>query len=203
MSSVWREPIFDRTFRDVEVAIQKLAEWKTNHTHATDIQVDDALVMRTEGSAYVADDKLVVQDAGVAYVEDGVLMVRSGDVYELKGCFNLLDLNRIEDNIVYLAEKMGGFSYTPTIHSKRWTRVDMPNQDDMVRITENIHALMNAFYTPSNPPYLSYKMLSYSDINAIEETLYLIKQMLDCMQSSFKQAGTIKSGSTTFLPLRR
>lgn len=203
-SNVWREPIFDRTLSDVEFAIQKLSEWKKNHTHMTDIRVeDDALVMQDGVTAYVDGDRAVVQTDGISYVEGGALIVHAGDVYELKGCFNLSDLNRIEENIAYLAEAMESFAYAPNIRSKRWTRVDMPNQNDMSRIIGNIRDLIDAFYSPYNPPSLPTAMLSYRDINAIEENLYLIKQMLDWMQSSFKKVGTIKCGSTTFLPIRR
>ena len=204
MANVWREPIFDRTLEDVEFAIQKLKEWKQNHTHSTDIRVeDDALIVRDEGTAYITDDKLVSQHDGVAYVEDEVLVVHVGDVYELKGCFNLLDLNRIENNIAFLAEKMESFSYAPNIHGKQWSRSDMPNQNDMSRIVDNIRSLIDAFYPPDNPPSLPATMLSYNDINAIEENLYLIKQLLDVMQTSFKMVGTIKSGSRMILPIRR
>lgn len=204
MATVWREPIFDRTSEDVEFAIQKLKEWKQSHTHSSDIRVEnDTLLVRDEGTAYVTDDKLVSQHEGIAYVENDVLIIHVGDVYELKGCFNLSDLNRIESNIEFLAEKMEGFAYTPNIHGKQWSREDMPNQDDMSRIIDNIRSLISAFYSPDNPPSLPTTMLSYDDINAIEENLYLIKQLLDVMQTSFKKVGTIKSGSTTFLPIRR
>ena len=204
MAIVWREPIFDRTLDDVEFAIQKLKEWKQSHTHTTDIRVEnDTLLVQDAVTAYVTDDKLVSQHEGVAYVENGVLIVHVGDVYELKGCFNLLDLNRIEDNIAFLAENLESFSYTPNIRGKQWNRVDMPNQNDMSRIIENIRSLISAFYSPNNPPSLPTTMLSYEDINAIEETLHLIKQMLDCMQTSFKKVGTIKSGTRSLLPIRR
>lgn len=204
MKNVWREPIFDRTSEDVEFAIQKIAEWKKSHTHSTDIRVEnDALVVRDAGVADVTNDEFMLQDEGTVYVEDDVLVVRVGDVYELKGCLNLLDLNRIEGDIAYLAEKMESYSYSPNIHGKQWERGDMPNQNDMSRIVENIRSLMAAFYSPATPPSLPATMLSYHDINAIEENLHLIKVLLDCMASSFKKVGTIKSGATTFLPLRR
>ena len=204
MANVWREPIFDRTAEDVEFAIQKLAEWKKNHTHSTDIRVeDDTFVMRDEGTAYLNKEEFVLEGDGIAYVENGVLIVRVGDVYELKGCMNLFDLNRIEDNITFLAESMESFAYSPNIHGKQWNRVDMPNQNDMSRIVDNIRSLIESFYPPDHPPSLPVTMLSYDDINAIEENLYLLKQMLDCMQGSFKKVGTIKSGSRTILPIRR
>ena len=204
MATVWRNPIYDRTSEDVEFAIRKIAEWKQSHTHSTDIRVEnDTLLVRDEGTAYVSDDTFALETEGTAYVEDDVLVVRVGDVYELKGCFNLLDLNRIEGDIAFLAEHMEEFAYAPNIHGKEWNRIDMPNQNDMSRIVDNIRALIDAFYTPDNPPSLPSTMLSYSDINAIEENLYLLKQMLDCMQTSFKKVGTIKSGSRMLLPIRR
>ena len=204
MATVWRNPIYDRTSEDVEFAIRKIAEWKQSHTHSTDIRVEnDTLLVRDEGTAYVSDDTFALETEGTAYVEDDVLVVRVGDVYELKGCFNLLDLNRIEGDIAFLAEHMEEFAYAPNIHGKEWNRIDMPNQNDMSRIVDNIRALIDAFYTPDNPPSRPSTMLSYSDINAIEENLYLLKQMLDCMQTSFKKVGTIKSGSRMLLPIRR
>ena len=204
MATVWRKPIYDRTSDDVESAIRKLAEWKQNHTHATDIRVEDStLLVQNRGVAHVDNDKFVLQDEGIAYVENDVLIAHLGDVYELKGCFNLLDMNRIEGNIAYLAENMENFAYAPNIHGKQWSRTDMPTQDDMSRIIGNIQALIDAFYPPSNPPSLPSTMLSYEDINAIEENLHLIKEMLDCMQSSFKMVGTTKSGSRMILPIRR
>lgn len=204
MANVWKKPIFDRTLEDVEFAIQKLKDWKKNHTHSVDIRVEnDALVVQDEGTAYVTDDKFVLEDEGAVYVEDAVLELDIDDVYDLKGCLNLVDLNRIEGNIAYLAETMESFSYSPNIHGKKWTKDDMPNQNDMSRIIQNIRSLISAYYSPSSPPSLPTTMLSYADINAIEENLYLIKEILDCMQSSFKKVGTIKSGSRMILPIRR
>lgn len=204
MTNVWVDPIFDRTLEDVEFAIQKIAEWKKSHVHLTDTRVEaDTLVVRNEGETHVTDDTLTLQVEGTAQVSNDALVARTGAVYELKGCLNLSDINRIEGNIKYLADRMESYSYSPNIHSKRWSRVDLPNQNDMSRIIENIRALIGAFYPPHSPPELPTTMLSYIDINAIEENLFLLKQMLDCMESSFRKVGTIKSGSTTFLPIRR
>ena len=200
----WKEPIFDRTLEDVEFAILKIAEWKKSHVHLTDTRVEnDDLIVRTEGTTQVTDDTFTLQTEGAAAVDNDTMVARMGVVYDLKGCLNLSDINRIEGNIAYLADKMESYAYSPNIHGKQWSRVDMPNQNDMSRIIDNIRSLIEAYYPPHNPPELPATMLSYEDVNAIEENLYLLKQMLDCMESSFRKVGTIKSGSTMFLPIRR
>ena len=196
--------MFDRTLEDINIAIQKIANWKNHHTHSVEVKVEnDALVLQDEGTAYVNDESFVLEDEGAVVVEDGVLALDIDDVFDLKGCLNLSDLNRIEGNIAYLAELMESFAYSPNIHGKHWTISDMPNQNDMSRIVENIRALIGAYYSPDAPPSLPTTMMSYEDINAIEKNLYLIKQLLDSMQGSFKKVGTIQSGSTMFLPIRR
>lgn len=204
MTNVWKNPIFDRTMEDVENAIQKLSDWKKNHTHIADVQVvNDVLIYNAEGVAYVNNDKFLLENEGGVYIENDVLYLKTDDVIDLKGCLNLVDLNRIEGNIAYLGELMESFSYAPNIHGKKWTISDMPNQNDMSRIIDNIRALMSAYYSPYSPPLLPITMLSYSDLNLIEENLHQIKELLDCMQTSFKKVGTIKSGSRMLLPIRR
>lgn len=204
MATVWTQPIFDRTILDVEFAIRKISEWKKYHSHSVEMTIEnDALNLQDDGVAYIDNDAFVLEDEGAVYFENEVLALDIDDVYDLKGCLNLADLNRIENNIAYLAETMESFTYEPNIHGKQWTKNDLPNQNDMSRIIQNIRALESAFYSPSNPPTLPTTMLTYTDVNAIEENLHLIKEMLDCMQSSFKKVGTIKSGSNIFLPLRR
>lgn len=204
MSNIWREPIIDRTMEDVEFAIRKIESWKKHHTHSADVRVEeDALIVKDESTAYISNDDFVIESEGTVRVERDILTLNLDDVYDLKGCFNLTDLNRIEGNIAYLAENMEKFWYFPNIHGKRWTQSDMPTKNDMLRIAENIRSLINAYYSPSSPPPLPGTMLTFSSINAIEENLLLLKELLDCMQSSFKKVGTIKSGSRMLLPIRR
>ena len=204
MANVWKDPIFDRTLEDVELALRKIEEWKKNHSHSLDIRVEnDELILQAEGEVAVKEDTFVLHNEGAVYLNNGILILDIDDVYDLKGCLNLADLNRIEGNIDYLAEKMESVFFHPNIHGKKWGEGDLPNQTDMSRIVDNIRSLIGAFYSPESPPALPVTMLSYSDINAIEKNLYLIKELLDCLESSLKKVGTIKSGSTIFLPIRR
>lgn len=204
MANVWKDPIFDRTLEDVNNALYKISNWKQHHTHSVDVKVEKSTLVWEDGvTAYPTDNKLIVNSEGATYIDEDVLILDIDDVYDLRGCLNLADLNRIEGNIAYLADKMEEFFFHPNIHNKSWSNGGLPNQDDLSRIMNNIRSLTNSFYSPSNAPVLPSTMLSYDDINAIEENLYLIKELLDCLESSFKKSGTINSGSTTFLPIRR
>ena len=208
MTSVWREPIFDRTQEDVDFAIQKIAEWIAYNISAAEydekVRVEnDELILREGYVEAVDNNALVLNGDGRAYVENDVLVVRIGVVYDLKGCLNVLDINRIEENIAYLSEQMVKLAYPSTVSIKHWTKNDLPTELDIQRIISNVRSLITSFYQPSDAPALPNTMLSFDDINALERNIDLIKYLLDCMVGSFRKAGMYKSGAKMYLPTRR
>ena len=208
MANVWREPIFDRTQEDVDFAIRKIAEWTIRNISSAEydekVRIEnEELILREGESAYVDNAALVLDGDGRAYVENGALVVKIGVVYDLKGCLNVLDINRIEENIAYLSEKFTELAYPPDTSTKRWTKDNLPNEIDMQRIIQNIRSMVSAFYQPTNAPNLPSTVLSYDDINSIERNIDLIKYLLDCLVGSFKQSNTFQCGATMFLPTRR
>ena len=208
MASVWREPIFDRTQEDVDFAIRKIAEWVAYNISAAEydekVRIENEELVLREGYVERVDSNvLVLQGDGRAYIENDVLVVRIGVVYDLKGCLNVLDMNRIEENIAYLSERLLELSYPTDVSTKRWTKGNLPTESDIQRIIGNIRSLINGFYQPNTAPELPSTMLSYDDINAIERNIDLIKYLLDCMVSSFRKVGMHRCGSTMFLPVRR
>ena len=234
MTSVWREPIFDRTQEDVDFAIRKIAEWVSYNISAAEydekVRVEnEKLILQAGDAATINNNALVLQGDGRAYAEDGTLVVRIGVVYDLKACLNVLDFNRIEENIAYIAERLAGSVYSSNlfterateldeseqpieivrevypsnISTKRWNIGDLPTELDIQRIIDNIKVLISAFYRPSNAPDLPPSMLSYDEVNAIERNIYLIEHLLDCMVNSFRKTGAVKSGATLNLPIRR
>ena len=204
MANIWREPIFDRTSADVAFAIHQIAAWKEKHTHATDVSVEvDRLVVQDEGEAYVQNDALVLRNGGVTLIEDDALIVQFGTTYDLKGCLNLSDLTRIEDDIEYLASRLTKYGYPINSTSKEWMIDSLPTVQDMERICNNLRSIHNGFARSSKATNVPTSMLSYEDINALEYNLNLLKQMLDAMESSFIESGTYISGATLRLPTRR
>ena len=203
MANIWREPVCDRTYKDVTFALQQIAAWKQGHTHAADVAVVDNKAIINEGEGHVADNVAVLKTEGVAKVENDVLVVRMGDVYDLKGCLNISDLTRIEDNISYIADKAIHYMFPVAVTSKEWVKADLPNANDMKRIAKNIRSLIKGFITPIEAVGTSETMLSYQDINNLERNLYLLKEILDVMENSFIQSGTQKCGTAMRLPIRR
>lgn len=197
----WIEPIFDRTYADVDFAIRQIEAWKNTHTHAADIVVTtDALVVNEVG--VVTNPDSVAVNVDHARVENGVLVVEMGNVYDLKGCLNLADIIRIETNLTHISEQLSKYHYPLYIYNKGWAIGDLPTADDMKRIADNIRTIFSEFYAPIGSYEVSEVLLSYEDVNALEHNLFLIKQMLDAMIALFIPSGTSKCGAGR-LPLRR
>lgn len=131
------------------------------------------------------------------------IKTKSHNVYDLKGCFNVSDINRIENNILYLSEKLNEWGFSVSVFTRQWSMSDMPTRTDIERIIRNIRNILNAFYVSSDAPLLPSNILTYNDANHIEENLYLVKYLLDRMVDTFKKSNTFKSGSKMFLPIRR
>ena len=204
MANIWRDPIFDRTSHDVSFAIQQISAWKKSHSHAADVNIyTDALAINTNGEVTVSADSIVLNTKGNASVENNVLVVKLGGVYDLKGCLNLSDLTRIEDDIAYLSDILTRYRYPIVTNSKEWVNTSLPNAEDMKRIAANIRSIFSGYSTPNNADAIPDVMLSYNNINAIEHNLFLLKESLDAMQSLFIQSGTYKCGATNRLPIRR
>lgn len=128
---------------------------------------------------------------------------KGGEFEELKGCLNLSDIMRIEYDTKYLSDLLNTLGFTNTVTSKGWTIKGLPNIEDVNRIISNIQNIINSYYQHPDAPPLPNTMLTYNDINAIEENLFIIKSMIDSMISIFQKSGMFKAGSRRMLPLKR
>lgn len=124
-------------------------------------------------------------------------------VHDLKGCLNVSDINRIEGNIEYLTEMLNSYHYLLGISTKSWTNAGLPNETDISRILNNVRTIIDNYYQQSNAPPVPSRLQGYEEVNAVEENLLLIKELLDCMVASFKKSGKVQSGGTRLLPIRR
>lgn len=114
---------------------------------------------------------------------------------DYKGCFNVNDLLRIENNTRYLADSLNDLYYRNTIETeKNWITSSVPNVANITRIINNLNKIFTAYHKPSNAPNLPTTLLTYEQVNAIEKNLYLIKEMLDNMVAYFRECGTFVCG---------
>lgn len=207
MVNIWREPIYDRTQADVEFAIQKISEWTTYNISAAEydekVRIENEALILREGYVATTNNALILQGDGRAFVENDALILKIGVVYDLKGCLNVLDINRIEENIAYLSERLIELAYPNNLIIKRWSKDNLPTDAEIQRIIDNVKELITTFYQLEDAPIIPSTLLSYDNVNNLERNIDLIKYLLDCMVGSFKKSGAFKSGSTTFLPKRR
>ena len=123
----------------------------------------------------------------------------STNVYELKGCFNVTDINRIAGNIQYLAETLKPLYYFPNCKTNRinWGGGDFPHEGSINLIIGDVRELCSVFFQTSTAPALPDTILTYEQVNSLEENLYLIKQILDDMveyANTYRQCGTFVCG---------
>lgn len=83
-------------------------------------------------------------------------------VEDLKGYLNVSDLNRIENDMAFLAVQLGIALKTKT----RWLISDLPTQADLNRIINNLKILMSLLFRINKP--LPTTISDYSDLNTIE-----------------------------------
>ena len=114
----------------------------------------------------------------------------TGGITMLKGCLNVVDIERIENNITFLSNELSALCYFPRTTSKSWTLERLPNERDVSRIIGNIEKIITEYFQIPDAPALPNTMLTYEHINSLEENLYHIKNILDDMITLFRECGT-------------
>lgn len=123
-------------------------------------------------------------------------------VFELKGCLNVSDLIRIEENIEYIITLVNEVLFpTYGVIRNNWSMEDIPTVEDVNRILNNIRTIRTNYYPPADAPAVPENMLTFTDINAIEKNLYELKEMLIPMFLGYRRCNAIVSGGTLMLPI--
>ena len=124
--------------------------------------------------------------------------------YDLKGCLNVGDINRIEGNIEYLSHRLNELYYrNSTSNFTSWGRENVPTTNDVIRIIQNVNNLVRVYQLRKNSPSVPTNISTINDANNIEKILQIILENIEIMVNSFKKCGTIHCNSTSVLPLRR
>jgi hypothetical protein len=114
---------------------------------------------------------------------------------QYKGCLNARDLGRIELNTRYLADELIQLYYFSNLSPRKtWGLATIPYSSDVYRIIYNVESLWGAYGKPPDARELPKSLLTFEEVNTIEYNLYLLKEMLDDMISSFRKCGTFGCG---------
>lgn len=111
-----------------------------------------------------------------------------------KGYYNASDLNRVEEWCRYLANELNRVGYNISITTKTdWTTLDLRSSADMLRIKNNILALMNGFHWIT-PIYNSVDTWNYEKANRWEQILNEIHNLVWGMEDWYVYSGVSNSG---------
>lgn len=125
------------------------------------------------------------------------------DTYNLKGCLNVIDLNRIEGDIEYLDALLREYGYYPTVSCREWGTNDVPTEGDVKRILSSVRSILAEYHLPEGASYDLYEMRTYEEVNAVERALYGVERLIEHMIGSFQKSGGFQSGAKRMLPVGR
>lgn len=116
---------------------------------------------------------------------------------------NYDDLNRVENNTQWVADKLIEYSYYfPSITTKtNWTNQDIVYAEDLNRIEGNIQILQNAYYVNSEFEELKTDWQTLDPVyfdfnNRIEKDLDIINTLIDSMSKYFVKCGVARCGQS-------
>jgi len=99
----------------------------------------------------------------------------------MKGAYNYTDMNRVEEAVMYVAERLKAAGYIPVLPVARtWSVTDKPIQSDFVRYFGNVAALRDAIAvwgsTPETPSDIT--KFGANKANDLEKILIDVNQLL-------------------------
>ncbi len=108
---------------------------------------------------------------------------------------NYFDLNRIEQDTEYLHDVLLAYGYSQQVVCKTdWVMADLPYIAEIERTRSNILNLLNGYYTQETELPTSLAGLTWRKLNAVEQNLKLMYEMIGRMEESFKRCGTFHAG---------
>lgn len=123
------------------------------------------------------------------------------DASDLKGAWNISDINRVINNIEYLKTLLNSYGYFPSITTMTpFTESSLPYISTVMNVIRtNVINITNSFYKLNNPNIRFGAIFDYTDANNLEINLKLTNDLLESMIELFKYSGTFYSGEDLIL----
>ena len=115
----------------------------------------------------------------------------------LKGAWNISDVNRIINNIDYLNTKLLEQNYTSGVSTQNnFVMTDLPYVNSKIDIIRNnVNKIVDCFYKMNNPNIRYGTVFDYNDANTLEINLKITNDLLESLIALFKYSGTFYSGT--------
>ena len=116
---------------------------------------------------------------------------------DLKGAYNVSDMNRVNAAMSYISGRLEGFGYDNGYADQgiTWTDGDKPNQDQLTAYLDNVKAVRAALAVlPTTPPAPDDMAgLTYIEANNIEQILLDVDDLLTRMSAAWYYSGDLYS----------
>ena len=113
----------------------------------------------------------------------------------LKGCYNISDLNRVEEAVKYISDLFNSLSYKNIVITKTWKQGDFFTIDEeLPRYLENIRILRDIINVSPNTQQVPDSDKPYNKANDIEKILYDLLSHIENMKKMFVYSGVARAG---------
>ena len=115
----------------------------------------------------------------------------------MKGAYNYTDLNRVEEAVAYVAERLKAFWYLTDLPITRsWSAEDIPTGSDFARYLSNVETLRRAIAvwasTPTTPTETN--GFGVNEANALEQILMDVDLVLTHISQAWFYSSDLYSG---------
>lgn len=112
----------------------------------------------------------------------------------LKGAYNYVDLNRVEEWCLYIANILNSYNYNVQVITKvDWNMFDFPTTQEFERIKSNVANLKKAYFSFTQVPE-NLEFMTIEKANSIEKILFEIDKILKHMENNFVYCGVSMCG---------
>lgn len=123
-------------------------------------------------------------------------IANQNDVSNLKGAFNIYDIDRIINNVEHLKILLNEYGYFPVITPlPSLSEGDLPYLSTVIDVLRtNVENVVESFYQLNNPTIRYGNVFDYNDANSLEINLKITNDLFASMIASIKYAGTFYAG---------
>ena len=156
---------------------------------------DENLTLITDRTQQDVDRWRELHDKGWALMNDAE---RTEWLGFMKGRYNHEDLNRVENAVLRVSERLNelGYLHTPLVVKANWTAQDTPYVEDLERYLGNITVIRNSVPLPPGIPAAPTigETLNYVKANNIEIILLEVDALAKKIPDAWNRSGEIFSG---------